>query len=144
MQSKVTTTLTVVLDGEYWSALFECIDESGYSVAKATISRNEPSIDKIENFLKNLNRFRLQYVTSKNIPVTTKEVVVEKKFKYEKKRVEVVPLKNVLGQAKVMLQNKKYENQELRRQKEREENREKEEYKRMLKDKKRKEKQSGK
>jgi hypothetical protein len=136
-------TLSIIKDGEYWSAIFERIDEFGYSVAKATISPNEPSNEKVEKFLLNLNRHRLRFTEPGEIPVKTQKVFVEKKLKYEKNKVIEVPLKNAYGVAKTLLHNQKAENNILKREKENEENRKQEEYKRELKEEKRKEKQKG-
>ena len=137
-------TLSIIKDGDYWSALFERIDENGYSVAKATISQNEPSNEKVEKFMKILNRSRLKFTEPTDKPVTTKLVFVEKKLKYEKDRMVEVPLKNAYGNAKTLLHQQKAENNILKRQKEQEDKRKEEEYKFSLKQEKLKQKQKGK
>ncbi len=99
-------------------ALFERITAEGYSVAKATINPGEPSGLQVEIFLRNLKYYKLRYTEPGDLPTITKEVVVEKKFKYEKKHIEVVQIKNIHGQAKMLSQEQKSENQKLRREKE--------------------------
>jgi hypothetical protein len=137
-------TLSIIKDGEYWSAIFERIDELGYSVAKATISPNEPSNERVEKFLKSLNRYKLQFTEPGEIPVKTQKVFVEKKLKYQKEKMIEVPLKNAYGAAKTLLHNQKAQNNILKREKENEDKRKEEEYKRELKEEKAKQKHKGK
>jgi Protein of unknown function (DUF2992) len=130
--------LSIIKDGDYWTALFERIDASGYSVAKATISQGEPSNEKVEIFLKNLKRNRLQFTDPIDRPVTTQKVFVEKKLKYEKDRIVEVELKNIYGTAKSVLHKQKAENNAVKKEKENAENRKLEDYKMKVKEEKRK------
>lgn len=140
----VSITVSIIKDGDYWTVLFERIDELGYSVAKATISKSEPSNEKIEKFLKGLNRYKLQFTEPGCIPVKTQKVFVEKRLKYEKDKVIEVPLVNAYGTAKILLHNQKAENNAVKRGVENQKTKELEEYKRRVKEEKRKEKQKGK
>ena len=137
-------TLSIIKDGDYWTALFERIDELGYSVSKATISQNEPSNEKVEKFLTNLNRHKLQFTEPGDLPVKTQVVKVEKKLKYNKEKTLEIPLKNAYGTAKELLHKQKAQNNIIKRQKEAEEERKLEDYKRELKQEKRIQKQKGK
>ena len=105
--NQVSITVSILWDGKYWMALFEKREPEGYSVAKATISVGEPQSYQIEKFLRDLNRYKLQYTPFGPEPTTTKLVVVEKKQKFEKTHVVEVQLKNIHGDAKNMLHKQK-------------------------------------
>jgi hypothetical protein len=114
---KTSITISIILDGEYWTALFERREEDGYSVAKATISVKEPNNHDVYMFLKKLNRNRLQFTIPIEEAKTTKIVKVEKRQKFEQKFLEI-PLKNQFGQAKTILQKQKQTNKSIKKQQE--------------------------
>jgi hypothetical protein len=130
---KISTIVTIMWDGRYWMALFERRDELGYSVAKATISVNEPQAYQIEKFLNGLKRSRLQFTVPGEEPVTTQIIKVEKKLKFEKSKTIEVLLKNPFGDAKTLLQKQKNSNKLIRKEKENILKREEEDYKREVK-----------
>ena len=72
--NQISMTVTVLWDGNYWMALFEKREFEGYSVAKATISVNEPQGYHIEKFLKHLDRAKLQFTPFGPEPTTAKAV----------------------------------------------------------------------
>jgi hypothetical protein len=126
-------TITVMWDGKFWMALFERRDIEGYSVAKATISVGEPQGYQVEKFLNNLDRDKLQFTTPTDQAKITKEVVIEKKQKFEKTHTIEVQLKNIHGQAKTMLQQQKNQNKIIRKEKEFAIKREENQYKQEVK-----------
>ncbi len=134
----VSITLSIIKDGDYWCTLFEIVDEVGYFVAKATISQNEPSNEKVEKFLLSLNRYKLQFVKSEEMPVKTQKVFVAKKLKYEKDKFVEVLLKNPYGAAKNLLHQQKKQNNLLKKEIENQKKRELEMHKREVKDEKQK------
>jgi hypothetical protein len=138
-----TITLSIIKIGDYWTALFERITAEGYAVARATISTNEPSNDRVDRFLMNLDHSRLQFTEPIETPATTQRVFVEKKLKYEKDRYEEVELANKHGVAKQLLHAQKSENNAQKREREKREEKEKEAHIFALKQDKRAEKQKG-
>lgn len=131
--NQISMTITVMWDGKYWMALFERRDVDGYSVAKATISVGEPQGYQVEKFLNSLDRNKLQFTTPTEQAKITKEVVIEKKQKFEKTHTIEVQLKNIHGQAKTMLQKQKNVNKQERRAKGLQEQREQNQYKQEVK-----------
>ncbi len=136
-------TVTVMWDGKYWMALFERRDIDGYSVAKATISVGEPDGYRVEKFLRSLDRAKLQFTIPTEQAKITKEVVVEKKQKFEKTHIIEVQLSNIHGQAKNLLQKQKNENKQQRKEREFKEQREQNQYKQEVKIAKKIEKHKG-
>jgi Protein of unknown function (DUF2992) len=131
--NQISMTITVMWDGKFWMALFERRDIEGYSVAKATISVGEPQGYQVEKFLNNLDRDKLQFTTPTDQAKITKEVVIEKKQKFEKTHTIEVQLKNIHGQAKTMLQQQKNQNKIIRKEKEFAIKREENQYKQEVK-----------
>jgi Protein of unknown function (DUF2992) len=131
--NQISMTITIMWDGKYWMALFERRDIDGYSVAKATISVGEPQGYQIEKFLNSLDRNKLQFTLPTEQDSVTKSVVIEKKQKFEKTHTVEVQLKNIHGQAKIMLLKQKNENKLERRTKEFAEQRAQYQYKQDLK-----------
>ena len=141
--NQISMTITVMWDGKFWMALFERRDIDGYSVAKATISVGEPQADKIEKFINNLDRSKLQFTVPTDQTKITKEIVIEKKQKFEKTHTIEVQLKNIHGQAKTMLQQQKNQNKIVREEKEFAVRREENQYKQEIKIAKKIEKHKG-
>jgi Protein of unknown function (DUF2992) len=141
--NQISSTITIMFDGKWWMALFERRDITGYSVAKATISLGEPQGYQIENFLRKLDRSKLQFTAPTDEPILTRQVVVEKKQKFEKTHIAEVPLKNIHGTAKMLLQDLKHQNKIERKQKESAEQKQLEQYKFEVKQDKKLNKQKG-
>ncbi len=96
--------ITILFDAPFWIALFESIEDTKYSVAKAIISTSEPKSFEIADFLNKLHYDKLKYTTPIDKDKARKDKIsFKKQQKINKNISSSSKVKHTLSKAQTLL-----------------------------------------